>query len=78
MFDSGPYHFYVSSSLVKRVRPMWVSAKNMSYAAFSSKANQFEKCLSLQGLNGTVSEIEAVEVKQFVFHYRDLKFHAIY
>ena len=67
LFDSGSDKSYVTHSLVKRVRPEWVSSEPLRYATFgSSKANQCEIRnvfkLELEGNYGQSESLIAVEI----------------
>ena len=43
LFDTGSDRTYVSSSLVRKVKPEWVDAQPMAYAAFGTgKASKVE------------------------------------
>ncbi|XP_063601659.1 uncharacterized protein LOC134777731 [Penaeus indicus] len=58
LFDTGSDRSYVSSNLVKKVKPKWVSSETVSYAAFGGsksppgkQSNIFDlKLVGLQGL----------------------------
>ena len=68
MFDSGSDNTYVSSNLIKRVGSEWVASVPMSFASFGDKTPTCCKThnvynLTLQGLNGNVQTLRAVEVK---------------
>ena len=67
LFDSGSDKSYVTHSLVKRVRPEWVSSEPLRYATFGSgKANPCEIRnvfkLELEGNYGQSESLIAVEI----------------
>ncbi|XP_063590241.1 uncharacterized protein LOC134767126 [Penaeus indicus] len=66
LFDTGSDRSYVSSNLVKKVKPKWVSSETVSYAAFGGRksppgkqSNIFD--LKLVGLQG-VKHLMALEI----------------
>ncbi|XP_063607690.1 uncharacterized protein LOC134782212 [Penaeus indicus] len=66
LFDTGSDRSYVSSNLVKKVKPKWVSSETVSYAAFGGskfppgkQSNIFD--LKLVGLQG-VKHLMALEI----------------
>ena len=67
LFDTGSDRSYVSSALVRKVKPEWVSSQTISYAAFGAgKASREERRniyrLDLKGDQGGREPLTAIEV----------------
>ena len=67
LFDTGSDYSYVTSSVVNKIDPEWLTSRPMTYAAFGGKTskgnlhNVFK--LEMQGLHGGRGSLCAAEVK---------------
>ena len=68
MFDTGSDNSYITSSLVHKIKPEWVSSQRMSYAAFGGGTPSRSEMhniytMKLQGAHGGRVDLRAVEIK---------------
>lgn len=66
LFDTGSDRSYVTSSLVRKVRPKWMGSEPITYSAFGSKMPKNHTCnlfdLTLTSYKGVEHSLVAVEV----------------
>ena len=67
VFDSGADNSYISGSLVKKIRPEWVTQTQMSYSAFGGKCSRVGALynvfkVELEGLNHEMVPLNVFEV----------------
>lgn len=66
LFDNGSDRSYVSSSLIKKIKPAWVCSEPLRYSAFGNKCSQSQICnlydLKLEDCKGFAHSLVAAEV----------------